>query len=84
MKRVRRKLEIKDPERHYQLVLELFDRIAQIFDKTRGDVVIAYHQDISVYNARQWLVRPIPKRHWRFLAKLANTSVEEIEKIALS
>jgi len=74
---------VRDPEAHYNAVLKLFDLIAARFEKTRGDVCIAYHHDISVYNTRMWLIRPIPKKHWRMLAKLSGLSMEQIEQIAL-
>lgn len=83
MKKQRHIKEVQNPEAHYNNVLKLFDLIANIHEKTRGDVVIAYHQDISVYNARMWLQRPIPKKHWRMLSKLSGLSLDQIEQIAL-
>lgn len=82
MKHPRTIKTVRDPEAHYNAVLKLFDLIAHRFEKTRGDVVIAYHQDISVYNTRMWLMRPIPKKHWRTLAKLSGLPLEQIEEIA--
>lgn len=77
------KTTIRNPKAHYREVAMLFQLIADRHNKTRGDVVIAYERDISVYNARQWLVRPIPKKHWAALAKLSGLPLADIEKIAL-
>jgi hypothetical protein len=82
MKRTRQPKTVKDPEAHYNNVSKLFDLIALKYEKTRGDIVIAYHQDISVYNTRMWLIRPIPKKHWRVLCQLSGLPLEEIEHIA--
>lgn len=73
---------VKDPKAHYEAVNVLFDRIAKRYGKSRGDVVIAYLRDISVYNVRQWLVRPIPRHHWEMLADLAGLTVNQIKQIA--
>ena len=67
---------------HRDGVNKLLKEIAKAHDKARGDVVIAYHEDISVYAVRMWLNRPIPKRHWAVLAKLSGYSIEKIENIA--
>jgi hypothetical protein len=67
---------------HLQGVTWLLDLIAKNFGKKHGDVVIAYHEDISVYAIRQWLKRPIPKRHYETLARLSELPMAEIEQIA--
>lgn len=69
-------------EAHARGVENLLSTIAQRSGKTWGDVVIAYHEDISVYAVRMWLTRPIPKRHWKVLATLSGYSVEQIERLA--
>lgn len=69
---------------HLEGVEDLLKVIAKKGDKRRGDVVIAYEEDISVYAVRMWLRRPIPKKHWKTLAKLSGFSIEKIEKIAIS
>jgi len=68
---------------HFQGVSFLLDAIAKKHEKRHGDVVIAYHEDISVYAIRQWLKRPIPRRHWEALQRLSELSMEEIENIAV-
>lgn len=73
-----------DSDAHLQGVEDLLKVIAKKGDKRRGDVVIAYEEDISVYAVRMWLRRPIPKKHWKTLAKLSGFSIEKIEKIAIS
>jgi len=67
---------------HFQGVSYLLDAIAKKHGKRHGDVVIAYHEDISVYAIRQWLKRPIPRRHWEALERLSDLSPDEIENIA--
>ena len=67
---------------HLQGVTWLLDLIASKFNKRHGDVVIAYHEDVSVYAVRQWLKRPIPKRHHETLARLSELPMAEIERIA--
>ncbi|NDD54273.1 hypothetical protein EBZ39_10430 [bacterium] len=74
--------KLLDKETHIEGVNELLKAIAKRGDKRRGDVVIAYEEDISVYAVRMWFSRPIPKRHWKTLAKLSGFSVDKIEKIA--
>lgn len=83
MKKVTKpKVTVKDPKAHYEAVNVLFQRIARRHGKSRGDVVIAYLRDISVFNVRQWLVRPIPKHHWPMLADMAGLSLNQIRQIA--
>lgn len=67
---------------HQQGVSELLKVIAKKHDKRRGDVVIAYTEDISVYAVRMWMKRPIPKKHWETLVKLSGFSMNKIQGIA--
>lgn len=71
-----------DEQAHSDGVKKLLNKIAAKHGKSRGDIVIAYLEDISVFAVRQWLVRPIPHRHWQALADLAEMNVDQIEKIA--
>lgn len=73
-----------DRDSHLEGVEDLLKVIAKKGDKRRGDVVIAYEEDISVYAVRMWLRRPIPKKHWKTLAKLSGFTIEKVEKIAVS
>lgn len=77
------KKEVKDPKTHWYAVKDLLVLIAERAGKARGDVVIAYEEDISVYAVRQWLSRPIPRKHWKIIAKLSGLTMDQIEKIAL-
>jgi len=72
----------KNLNAHQTGIKKLLKTIAKKFDKRRGDVVIAYHEDISVYAVRMWLTRPIPKKHWKALATLSGQSVGAIESLA--
>lgn len=76
------KAKCLNPKAHAKGVENLLKKIAENHERSRGDVVIAYLEDISVYAVRQWLVRPIPQRHWARLAALADMTIEQIEKIA--
>ena len=67
---------------HYEAILELLKVIAKKGGKRRGDVVIAYEEDISVYAVRMWLTRPIPRKHWKTVARLSGYSMERVEKVA--
>ncbi len=67
---------------HYQAIETLLETIARRGDKRRGDVVIAYEEDISVYAVRMWLRRPIPRKHWKTVARLSGYSLERVESIA--
>lgn len=67
---------------HYQAIETLLETIARRGDKRRGDVVIAYEEDISVYAVRMWLRRPIPRKHWKTIARLSGYSLERVESIA--
>ena len=71
-----------DKDAHYEGVMELLKVIAKKGDKRRGDVVIAYEEDISVYAVRMWLTRPIPRKHWKTVARLSGYSLERIEALA--
>jgi hypothetical protein len=71
-----------DVKAHRAGVQKLLADIAKANGKSRGDVVIAYHEDISVYAIRMWLCRPIPKRHWSTLTRLSGYSLEQIRAIA--
>lgn len=75
--------ECTDREAHFEGVSNLLDIIAKKGKKRRGDVVIAYEEDISVYAVRMWLTRPIPKRHWKTVARLSGYSMERVEEIAM-
>jgi hypothetical protein len=67
---------------HQSGVADLLKVIGKKFEKRRGDVVIAYQEDISVYAVRMWLSRPIPKKHWQTLSELSGYSLGKIEAIA--
>jgi len=67
---------------HYEAITALLETVAKRGKKRRGDVVIAYEEDISVYAVRMWLTRPIPKKHWKTVARLSGYSLERVEKIA--
>ncbi len=67
---------------HYEGVTALLAAVAKKGGKRRGDVIIAYEEDISVYAIRMWLTRPIPKKHWKTIAKLSGYSLERVESIA--
>lgn len=67
---------------HHVGVENLLQIIADNYKKRRGDVVIAYEEDISVYAVRAWLNRPIPRKHWEALAKLSQLPISQIEEIA--
>lgn len=71
-----------DQAKHQEGVEEMLKVIAKKHGKRRGDVVIAYEEDISVYAVRMWLTRPIPSKHWKTLARLSGFSVARIESIA--
>jgi hypothetical protein len=71
-----------DRDKHQAGIEELLNTIAKLHNKRRGDVVIAYEEDISVYAIRMWLNRPVPQRHWKTLARLSNFSITKIGKIA--
>lgn len=76
------KPKCKNLREHQKGVSELLNIIAKKHDKRRGDVVIAYEEDISVYAVRMWMKRPIPKKHWDALARLSNYSLARVENIA--
>lgn len=67
---------------HFKEIKELLELIAIRWGKSRGDVVIAYEEDISVYAVRMWLTRPIPKRHWKTVAKLSGLTLDKIQQIS--
>ena len=67
---------------HYEAIETLLEVIAKKGGKRRGDVIIAYEEDISVYAVRMWLTRPIPKKHWQTVAQLSGYSLERVEKVA--
>lgn len=69
-------------DKHQEGVEEILRVIAKKHDKRRGDVVIAYEEDISVYAVRMWLTRPIPSKHWKTLARLSGYSLTKVEAIA--
>jgi hypothetical protein len=71
-----------NPKKHQEGVSELLHTIAKKHGKRRGDVVIAYEEDISVYAVRMWLSRPIPQKHWKTLSKLSGFSDQKVEGIA--
>jgi hypothetical protein len=67
---------------HQEGIEDLLSLIGKKHNKRRGDVVIAYEEDISVYAVRMWMKRPIPKKHWATLAKLSGYSLTKIEQLA--
>jgi hypothetical protein len=67
---------------HHEAITTLLNTIAKRGGKRRGDVIIAYEEDISVYAVRMWLTRPIPKKHWKTVARLSGYSLERVEKVA--
>lgn len=69
-------------QKHAEGVEQLLAKIADKHNKSRGDIVVAYLEDVSVYNVRQWLCRPIPRKHWDMLSELSGFTMEKIEKIA--
>lgn len=71
-----------DQDKHQEGVEEMLKIIAKKHDKRRGDVVIAYEEDISVYAVRMWLTRPIPSKHWKTLSRLSGYSLTRVEAIA--
>jgi hypothetical protein len=71
-----------DEKKHQEGIEELLKLIAKKGGKRRGDVVIAYEEDISVYAVRMWLTRPIPSKHWKTLARLSGLAAARIEAIA--
>lgn len=71
-----------DPHKHQEGIEEMLKVIAKKYGKRRGDVVIAYEEDISVYAVRMWLTRPIPPKHWKTLADLSEFPLTKIESIA--
>jgi hypothetical protein len=71
-----------DSAAHSSGIESLLAEIARLSGKSRGDVVIAFYEDISVYAVRAWLKRPIPRKHWATLARLPGYSVERIQEIA--
>ena len=71
-----------DFKAHSEGVEGLLAEIARLSSKSRGDVVIAFYEDISVYAVRAWLRRPIPKKHWPALVRLSGYSLEQVKQIA--
>jgi len=69
-------------DKHQEGVDDMLKVIAKKHGKRRGDVVIAYEEDISVYAVRMWLTRPIPAKHWKTLARLSGYSLTRIESVA--
>lgn len=67
---------------HYEGVSKLLETIAKKGGKRRGDIVIAYEEDISVYAVRMWLTRPIPRKHWKTISRLSGYSPERVEELA--
>lgn len=67
---------------HYEGVMDLLTVIAKKGGKRRGDVVIAYEEDISVYAVRMWLTRPIPKKHWKTVSRLSGYTLARVEEVA--
>lgn len=67
---------------HHEGVSELLKTIAKKGGKRRGDVVIAYEEDISVYAVRMWLTRPIPRKHWKTVSRLSGFSMDRVEELA--
>ena len=76
------KPKCKNAKAHQAGIRELLEVIAKKHDKRRGDVVIAYEEDISVYAVRMWMKRPIPKKHWATVARLSGFSVDRVESLA--
>lgn len=70
-------------EAHYEAITELLELIARRGKKLRGDIVIAYEEDISVYAVRMWLTRPIPKRHWKAISRLSGLPMDAVAELAL-
>jgi hypothetical protein len=75
--------ECVDRDAHAEEITKLLAIIAKKGGKRRGDVVIAYEEDISVYAVRMWLTRPIPQHHWKTVAKLSGYSVDDIQKLTM-
>ena len=71
-----------DRDAYREQVSDLLNVIAKKGDKRRGDVVIAYEEDISVYAVRMWLTRPIPRKHWKTISRLSGYSVGRVEDLA--
>jgi len=67
---------------HRAGIEKLLADISKVSGKSRGDVVIAFYEDISVYAVRAWLRRPIPKKHWPALVRLSGYSLEQVTQIA--
>lgn len=76
------KAQCIDTTAHFKAIKELLDVIAKRGGKRRGDLVIAYEDDISVYAVRMWLWRPIPRRHWATVSRLSGYSLTHIEELA--
>lgn len=76
------KPKCKNLNAHQASVTEMLRIIAKKHDKRRGDVVIAYMEDISVYAVRMWMTRPIPQKHWKTLTELSGYSMKRMEDIA--
>lgn len=70
-----------DRDAYREQVSDLLNVIAKKGDKRRGDVVIAYEEDISVYAVRMWLTRPIPRKHWKTISRLSGYSVGRVEDL---
>jgi len=74
--------ECTNHKAHFEAVTDLLNLIAKRGKKRRGDVVIAYEEDISVYAVRMWLTRPIPRKHWKTVAQLSGMSMAAIEELS--
>lgn len=62
-------------------ILNLLSTIAKRHNKKRGDVVIAFEQDISVYAVRRWITSPIPKKHMQAISDLSGISIDSLESL---
>lgn len=76
------RLKCVNPKSHRRGVQKLLNAIAEKSGKSRGDIVIAYEEDVSVYAVRVWFTRPIPPKHWKLLSEKSGLDLEEIKQIA--
>jgi hypothetical protein len=72
-----------DKDAYHEQISNLLTIIAKKGDKRRGDVVIAYEEDISVYAVRMWLTRPIPRKHWKTVSRLSGYSLARVEELSV-
>jgi hypothetical protein len=70
-----------DKKTYHDVITKLLNTIAKRGRKSRGDIVIAYEEDISVYAVRMWLTRPIPRKHWETVSRLSGFSMDKLQEI---